>query len=131
MIKVLNVSKKFGDKEVFKGVSFEVGSGEILGLVGENGAGKSTLLKILCTLLKPGSGDAIIDGYSVNSRPEKVREKIGTLFGGVSGLYEKMTPRENLSFFGKINGLSGKEIKSRIDFLSNEFSLTQRLQKFF
>lgn len=129
MIEIKNISKKFKTKQALKSVSFEVGTGEILGLLGENGAGKSTLLRIISTMLLPSEGSAVISGYDILKSPKEVRKNIGILFGSEVGLYERLTSRENLEFFAKLNGMSDKESKERIDYLINKFSFEEYADK--
>ena len=111
MIEVFDLSKNFGQFNALKNINLKVENGEILGLLGENGAGKSTFLRILSTMLKPSSGSAEVCGFDVLSKPEKVRQSVGILFGSETVLYERMTPKENIEFFGRreasIDGLCG------------------------
>ena len=104
---VKDLHKSFGDKEVLRGVGFEVEEGEIFGLVGPNGAGKTTTLRILATILKPDRGDAWIMGYSVKDDPEKVRERIAYLPED-AGVYKHLTGFEFLRIISEIYGV-GKE----------------------
>ncbi len=121
MIKIFNLSKNFGQFKALKNVNLEVNNGEILGLLGENGAGKSTFLRILSTMLKPSSGSAEICGFDVLSEPEKVRQNVGILFGSETGLYERMTPKENIEFFGRLSGIEENKLKDRAEFLAEKF----------
>jgi len=121
MIKIYNISKSFGKSQVLKNINLEVGNGQIFGLLGENGAGKTTLLRILSTIIKPTSGDAIIEGFSVINQIGDVRKNVGILFGEQLGLYSKMTAKENLQYFGRLYGIKENELKARIDFLSEKF----------
>ena len=129
MIEIKNISKNFKNKEALKDVSFKVDSGEILGLLGENGAGKSTLLRIISTMLLPSEGSAEVEGYDILKSPQEVRKNIGILFGSEEGLYERLTARENLEFFAKLNGMSNKESNERIDYLINKFSFAEYVDK--
>ncbi|MFC4653214.1 ABC transporter ATP-binding protein [Lactococcus nasutitermitis] len=95
MIRVSNVIKSFGDKEVLKGVDFEVKEGEVYALLGSNGAGKTTMINILATLLTADSGTAMVNGYDVVKEAQNVRDSIA-LTGQFSALDEFMTGRENL-----------------------------------
>ena len=88
---VKDLHKSLGGREVLRGVGFEVGEGEIFGLVGPNGAGKTTTLRILATILRPDRGDAWIMGHSVRDDPEKVRENISYL---PCLLYTSPSPRD-------------------------------------
>src|SRR5712692_8525498 len=118
MIEVQDLAKSFKDKKrgivhALDGVTFEVKSGEIFGLLGPNGAGKTTTLRLLATILKPTSGTARISGADIVREPERVRQQIGFLSGDM-GSYARLTPREVLTFFGKLNGLTGARLKDRI-----------------
>ena len=95
-------------------ISFEVGPGEILGLLGPNGAGKTTTLRMLATLLKPSSGRARVGGKDVTAEPAEVRRKIGFLSGD-TGLYHRLTSREILRIFGRLNGIDERRLRTRID----------------
>lgn len=121
MIKVFNLSKNFGQFNALKNINLEVNNGEILGLLGENGAGKSTFLRILSTMLKPSSGSAEVCGFDVLSKPEKVRQNVGILFGSETGLYERMTPKENIEFFGRLSGIEENNLKDRAELLAEKF----------
>jgi sodium transport system ATP-binding protein len=118
MIQVQELSKTFtdpkrGTRNAVDRVSFEVRAGEVFGLLGPNGAGKTTTLRLLGTLLKPTGGTAIVNGFDVNREPGKVREQIGFLSGDM-GLYARLTPREILEFYGKLNGMTAQQRSSRI-----------------
>lgn len=118
MIQVRQLSKQFSDpkrgpRRAVDDVTFEVNRGEVFGLLGPNGAGKTTTLRLLATLLKPTSGTAVINGFDVVQEPGKVREQIGFLSGDM-GLYARLTPREILDFFGKLNGMAAPAREKRI-----------------
>ncbi len=129
MIKILNISKSFKNIEALKDITLEVNDGEILGLLGENGAGKSTLLRIISTMLKPSSGTALINGLDLISNSEEVRKNIGILFGSEVGLYDRLTPKENLEYFARLNGMSKDDINLRIEFLIEEFDFKKYFQR--
>ena len=129
MIEINNISKKFKDKEVLKNVNFKVNDGEIVGLLGENGAGKSTLLRILSTMLIPTSGNAIINGIDLINNPENIRKQIGILFGSEVGLYDRLTARENLEYFAKLNNMNADEINDRINYLIDRFKFRSYADK--
>jgi sodium transport system ATP-binding protein len=119
MVKVENITKTFKNKkgDVFKAVdsfSFTAKKGEIVSLLGVNGAGKTTMLRVLSTILNPDEGDAFLDGYSIKKEPDKVRSVIGFLSGD-TGLYGRLTPREILTYFGRLYDVSDTAIKGRIE----------------
>src|SRR5438128_7084833 len=84
--------------EAVRGVDFEVAEGELFGLLGPNGAGKTTTIKMLITLLLPTSGSARVLGFDVVKDARKVRERIGYVFGGDRGLYERLPGIDNLRY---------------------------------
>jgi len=125
MIRVDNLSKTFEDKKrgtvhALDHVSFEVKSGEIFGLLGPNGAGKTTCLRLLATILKPSGGTAKLGGADIVRSPGEVRRQIGFLSGDM-GSYARLTPREVLAFFGKLNGLEGQQLEQRIEEMVKTF----------
>jgi sodium transport system ATP-binding protein len=95
-----------------RGVSFTARDGQITGLLGPNGAGKSTTLRMLYTVLRPDSGDALIDGVSVLADPLAARRSIGVLSHG-AGIYNHLTARENIAYFGELHGLSRADRDAR------------------
>ena len=104
-------------------VSFECHAGEIFGLLGPNGAGKTTTLRMLATILKPSSGSATLAGFDVAEQSGFVRENIGFL-ATETGLYDRLTARETLRFFGRINQLSRDEIKKRSNEIFDTLGMT-------
>jgi ABC-2 type transport system ATP-binding protein len=88
--------------EAVRGVSFEVGEGELFGLLGPNGAGKTTTIKMLITLLLPTAGSARVLGFDVVKDARRVRERIGYVFGGERGLYERLPALDNLRYFAEL-----------------------------
>ncbi len=111
------------------GISFEVRPGEALALLGANGAGKSTLLRILATLLLPTQGHARIAGHDAVLDPRAVRRQLGYHAGSDSGFYSRLTGRENLRFFGRLNHLSNAAAKKRIASLATQFHLEEALDR--
>jgi ABC-2 type transport system ATP-binding protein len=96
-----------------KKVSFKVNKGEIFGLLGPNGAGKTTTIKMICTLLVPDEGEAIVHGFSILDKPEKVRENIGVVLAPDKGFYERLSGIENLVYYGRLYGMNKKEAYKR------------------
>ncbi len=88
-----------------KGISFEIKRGEIFGLLGPNGAGKTTTIKILTTLLAPTSGQSKVLGFDTFGEEKKIRPHINFIFGGESGVYRRLTGRENLNYFANLYNL--------------------------
>lgn len=115
-ITVNNLTKKFGSFTSVDDVSFSVKKGEIFGFLGANGAGKSTTIKMLCGILEPTSGDALVSGYSIVTDPNKVKLNIGYMSQRFS-LYNDLTVEENINFFGGVYGLNGNKLKSRKDWV--------------
>ena len=111
-IEVKNLTKKFCDFTSVDSVSFNVKKGEIFGFLGANGAGKSTTIRMLCGILEPTEGDALVGGFSVAKDPDKVKLNIGYMSQKFS-LYNDLTVEENINFFGGVYGLSGKELDER------------------
>jgi sodium transport system ATP-binding protein len=133
MIQVEGLSKIFKDKKskiyAADNISFGVNKGEIVGLLGENGAGKTTLLRMIATLLEPTSGQIMVGGYNTITGAMQVKEKIGVLFGGETGLYERLSARENLEYFALLYGLSKHETRVRIEALSVQFGMKEYLDR--
>lgn len=129
MIQVKNLSKKYKEVEAVKGISFTVEESTVFGLLGENGAGKTTTLRMLATMIKPTAGTALIDGIDLVQQPDNVRGKIGILFGGETGLYDRLTARENIEYFGLLNGMSKSDISKRIDKLSKKLEMEEYLDR--
>ena len=111
-IEVKNLTKKFDGFTAVDGISFEVKQGEIYGFLGANGAGKSTAIKMLCGILEPTSGDALVSGFSVMNDPDKVKRNIGYMSQKFS-LYNDLTVEENINFFGGVYGLYNSKLKER------------------
>ncbi|MEJ5351546.1 MAG: ABC transporter ATP-binding protein [Melioribacteraceae bacterium] len=115
-IEVKNLTKKFDSFTAVDNISFNVKEGEIFGFLGANGAGKSTTIRMLCGILEPTSGDAIVGGFSVVENPDKVKLNIGYMSQKFS-LYNDLTVEENIEFFGGIYGLHGKILKEKKDWV--------------
>jgi len=111
-IEVNNLTKKFGSFTAVNGISFNVKEGEIFGFLGANGAGKSTAIRMLCGIIEPTSGDAMVAGFSVMNEPEKVKRNIGYMSQKFS-LYNDLTVEENINFFGGVYGLYKEKLTER------------------
>ena len=112
MLEARGLFKSFGKVEAVRGVSFTARDGQITGLLGPNGAGKSTTLRMLYTVLKPDQGDAFINGTSVTEDALAARRSIGVLSHG-AGVYNNLTARENIVYFGELHGLDRAERDAR------------------
>jgi sodium transport system ATP-binding protein len=128
MITVNDLTKKFGKVQAVRSVSFKAPDGQITGLLGPNGAGKSTTLRMLATLLRPDSGDALIDGESVTTHPIEVRRRMGVL-SHASGLYPQLTARENIIYFAELHGIDRRAANERVVELANLLELTEFLDR--
>ncbi|MGC8601405.1 MAG: ABC transporter ATP-binding protein [Thermoprotei archaeon] len=127
-IVVEGLTKVFNGFVAVDHISFTIRDGELFGLLGPNGAGKSTTMRMLTTLLRPTEGDAYVGGYSVKREPDKVRLLIGLVSDKLI-VYDRLTARENLRFFGNLYGLGGKRLEERIDELLEEVNLTRFADK--
>jgi ABC-2 type transport system ATP-binding protein len=112
-IQVLDLQKAFGETQAVAGVSFEVQSGEIFSLLGPNGAGKTTIISMLSCLLRPDSGDARVLGHSIRDDQQDVKAVLGVVPQELA-LYEDLSARENLNFWGKMYGLRGGALRARV-----------------
>jgi ABC-2 type transport system ATP-binding protein len=112
--------------EAVRGVSFEVRPGELFGLLGPNGAGKTTTIKMLITLLLPTSGSARVMGHDVVTETAEVRRRIGYVFGGDRGLYDRVSALDNLRYFAELYGVAPGEQKRRIAALLDLVGLAGR-----
>src|SRR6187399_3502832 len=101
--------------EAVRGVSFAIEKGELFGLLGPNGAGKTTTIKMLITLLIPTSGSARVLGHDVVKDAREVRKRIGYVFGGERGVYERLSGYDNLRYFAELYGVPAKIQKARIE----------------
>lgn len=133
MLSVKNVTKEFSTKKksvlAVNNISFEINTGEIFGLIGTNGAGKTTTMRMIATIIKPTHGGIYIDGENIQKDESLARRKIGILFGGDTGLYDRLTARENIAYFGMLNGMSEKEVTDRIAELSKFFKMDDFLDR--
>ena len=133
MIEARLLTKTFHDRKrgVIQGadaVSFRVEPGRIYGLLGANGAGKTTTLRMLVTLLRPTSGTAIVAGHDVVLEPDRVRANIGFLAASTA-LYARLTAREMIAYFGRLNGLDERSLRARIGVLAEELDMNEFLDR--
>ena len=124
-IEVNNLKKSFGDLQAVDGVSFFAEEGEVLSLLGPNGAGKSTTISMLSGLLEPNEGDASIMGHSIISEPLLAKSALGVVPQDIA-LYPDLSARENLDFWGKMYGLRGGALKTRVNEVLEIIGLTDR-----
>jgi sodium transport system ATP-binding protein len=125
MIVVDGLVKTFGKRHEIRavdGATFRVADGAITGLLGPNGAGKTTLLRIIGTLIPPDAGTATLDGLDVVRDQFEVRRRIGVL-SDARGLYARLTARENVRYYGRLHGLAGAQLESRIEGLFERLGL--------
>jgi len=125
ILEVQNLVKKYGDFTAVDDVSFAIEEGEIFSLLGPNGAGKTTTISVLSCLLKPTAGDAIIGGHSVTRESLQVREVIGVVPQDIA-LYNMLSARENLVFWGRMYGMGGAALKQRVDEVLEQIGLTDK-----
>ncbi len=121
-IEVKNLTKKFGDFVAVDNITFEVKKGEIFGFLGANGAGKTTAIKMLIGISLPTSGKAMVAGLDVGTQAEEIKKNIGYMSQKFA-LYDDLTVKENITFFGGIYGLSRSQIKKKTTELIAELGL--------
>lgn len=122
VIKVVGLTKMFGDFAAVNAISFEVKKGEIFGFLGANGAGKTTAMKMLIGISHPSSGRATVAGFDVYTQAEDIKKNIGYMSQKFA-LYDDLTVNENINFFGGIYGLTRKQIKEKSEALIQELGL--------
>src|SRR3989441_10611901 len=127
LIEVLNLGKTFhdrkkGDIPAVRGISFACSPGQVFGLLGANGAGKTTTLRMLSTILAPTSGTASLFGHDVVNNPEGVRKNLG-FYSATTALYPRLTTRETIEFFARINQYPAERVQERVDYLIRRFGL--------
>lgn len=104
-------------------VSFSVGAGEVVGLLGANGAGKTTTLKCICTLVRPSSGAIRICGADALAHPRRALAHLAAVLEGNRNIYWHLTPRENMEFFAGLRGMPRHAVRSSVDRLIEQFDL--------
>lgn len=125
VIQVQALRHQYESRAALDGVSFEVRSGEIFGLLGPNGSGKTTMFRILSTLMLPSGGRALINGLDVATNPNGVRREIGVVFQAPS-IDVKLTAEENLHHIGHLYGLRGAALTARVKEMLGRVALADR-----
>lgn len=125
IISASGVRKSFGDRVALKSIDLEVNKGQFVAIFGPNGAGKTTLLKILSTAITPTRGAVTMNGIDIRKNPVAARQMIGVI-SHESYLYDELTARENLRFFGRMYGLGKDELEERTDELLGNVDLLKR-----
>lgn len=128
VISTQGLTKKFGDFTATDHITFDVAQGEVFGFLGANGAGKTTAIKMLCGLLTPTSGEATIAGFDIYEEAESIKKVIGYMSQRFS-LYQDLTIRENVHFYGGIYGLSGADLKDKANALLARLGLKDEADK--
>ena len=132
MIVVENLHKTFGDKKnpvhAVAGVSFTAPDGQITGLLGPNGAGKTTTMRMLYTLMAPDQGRVLVDGFDAVRQATEVRTRLGVL-PDARGLYKRLTARENIEYFARLQGIAESVIAERVKSLSQRLDLAEILDR--
>lgn len=125
VIETFDLQRTFGANRAVDGISFSVAPGEVFGLLGPNGAGKTTTVRLLNGLLPPSGGQARVFGLDPAAQGEQVRRKTGVLTE-TPALYERLSARENLAFFGTLAGLPQPDLSCRVDEMLSFFGLSGR-----
>jgi ABC-2 type transport system ATP-binding protein len=128
-IETKGLTKRFGSLIAVDSVDLTVEKGGIFGLLGPNGAGKSTIISMLCTILKPSSGSALVNGYDIVKQPSLVRKSIGIVFQDPS-VDDRLTGRENLEMHADLYGVPKAEKRSQIDKVLELVELSDRSDNF-
>jgi len=125
-VKVINLKKSYGTKEAVKNISFEIKENEIIGLLGPNGSGKTTTIGMILGLLKPTSGEVLINGLKIEKNPIEILQKINFISPYIE-LPKKLTVKQNLIVYGKL--YSVKNLNEKIDYLVNKLRLENLLNR--
>ena len=125
-IKVINLKKYYGTKEAVKNISFEIQENQIIGLLGPNGSGKTTTIGMILGLLKPSSGEVLINGLKLEENQIEILHKINFISPYIE-LPKKLTVKQNLIVYGKL--YSVKKINDKIDYLVSKLRLENLLNR--
>ncbi len=123
------VRRRSLEVEAVRDVTFEIAEGELFGLLGPNGAGKTTTIRMLITLLTPTSGSARVLGYDIVRDVREIRRRIGYVFGGDRGLYDRLSALDNLRYFAELYGVDPRRQRARIGELLDLVGLAGREQE--
>ena len=127
MIKIDSLSKSFGKIKALNDLNLEIGRGELMGIIGPNGAGKTTAIRIICCILRPDSGDILVDGHSILKDQIKIKSMIGYL-PEEPNLYERFKARDLLRYFAELYGVPRQEIDGRVDDLLELVEMSSRAE---
>lgn len=128
-VRTEHLRKTFGALVAVDSLDLEVRRGEVFGLLGPNGSGKTTTIRMLCGLLDPTSGSALVAGYDVERSPELVKRSIGYMSQRY-GLYDELTVLENLRFYATVYGLHGERRAQRLDQILDDMHLRPRVGQY-
>ncbi len=128
MIDVQGLKKSFQSVTALDGIDFIARDGEVTGLIGPNGAGKTTALRIIYTVMRPNSGSVHVDGFNTVDDRLKVQKSIGVLPDG-RGLYPRLTAREHIRYYGRLHGLAGQALETRIEQLNTDLSMAEFIDR--
>ena len=126
IVEVKNLRKNYGEKEAVKSISFKINENEILGLLGPNGSGKTTTIGMMLGLLKPTSGDILIEGKKIEENRIEILKKINFISPYIE-LPKKLTVKQNLIVFGKLYKIN--KLDERIDYLTSKLRLEDILNR--
>ena len=128
MIRVENLQKSFRAVRALDGLSFDAPDGAVTGLIGPNGAGKTTALRILCTVMRPDAGCALIDGFDTSTERQAAQQKIGVVPDS-RGLYPRMTAREHILYCGRLHGMTENDLVQRVSGLTELLGMTEFIDR--
>lgn len=127
-VETRELTRRFGSLVAVRGLNLQIRRGEIFGLLGPNGSGKTTTIRMLCGLLDPSEGTAVVAGVDVREAPDRIKELIGYMSQRF-GLYEDLTVAENMDFYAGIYGLEGPGRRGRIAAVVAFLGLDRRLDQ--
>ena len=125
-IKVTNLKKSYGTKEAVKNINFEIKENEIIGLLGPNGSGKTTTIGMILGLLKPTSGEVLINGLKIEENPIQILQKINFISPYIE-LPKKLTVKQNLTVYGKLYNI--KKLDEQIEYLTEKLRLNEIINR--